>query len=477
LADDTKRTFRGVAAEALRVAIERSPHDQVVRWIGDAMERRYPGARLVGEPVIHDDREQNVISIAASYTVPKLAIDRNGTWVVYFRPANMRGVLPRSPSASRTTPLRIAAFPFFAKYTFEIIFPEEVSVITDPQSKTVSDRYFSLTASHYFRGNVARASIELTTLRSSVNPNEYSKYVDDLQAATKAIGGFFAIGKSAIKSNNGLQQASFPQRLRELREQAVKETTKTIASGKLSGSDLADAYCNRSAAFSDLGRYEEALHDADKAIQLAPNEASLLACRAEDYFQAGQFDKSIADYSNAISFGAIVASTFKGRGISRFYAGQLEEAGADFAKALGLAGNETKVYSAIWLTVAYGRLGKPTPKDIIRQAAEEPRGQWPRPVLAMLTGAMSPEALLKLIDQKKGDERQMALSEAYFYIGQHYLIVGDKKSAQASFEKAREQGVMIYIEHVAAGFELQRLRDGTNTFSAGASTTKHWVAQ
>ena len=64
---------------------------------------------------------------------------------------------------------------------------------------------------------------------------------------------------------------------------------------------------------------------------------------------------------------------------------------------------------------------------------------------------MAPEDLLKLMDEKKGDERQMTLSEGYFYLGQHYLIVGDSKSAQTYFEKAREQQVIVYTETLQRG--------------------------
>jgi lipoprotein NlpI len=51
----------------------------------------------------------------------------------------------------------------------------------------------------------------------------------------------------------------------------------------------------------------------------------------------------------------------------------------------------------------------------------------------------------------------MALAEGYFYLGQRYLILGDKAKAQEYFEKTRQLDVIIYTEHTAAGFELRRL--------------------
>jgi lipoprotein NlpI/transglutaminase-like putative cysteine protease len=473
---DVRRVWNGLGAEHIRVAFEHTSHEKLLRWIGDALERRYPGAKLVDEPVIHDDPVNNVFSIAATYKVPNLAINRDGTWVVFFKPDNMQDVLVTSPSATRTTPLRISAFPYQGKYSFEMTFPEEVSVIADPRAQTVENKYFSLTATGSFRGNIAKTSVELATLDSHVEAEDYLKYSEDLRSANKAIGGFIAVNKSVIKSTDP-SATNFPQRLRELRQETIKKATETIGNGKLTGSDLADAYCLRGNALGDLGRHEEAFQDANEAVRLAPNAISPLTCRAELYFQTGQFEKSIADYSKAISLGGTEAFAFRGRGVSRFYAGRLDEASTDFLKADEIADKETRTYCDVWLILAYARLGKAIPDAVATRLMAEAGGEWPRPALTMLTGAMAPENMLKLLEEKKGDERHMALSEAYFYLGQHYLIGGDKNTARAYFEKARELGVIIYTEHIAAGFELQRLADDGPATPAKPSPGKPVAAQ
>jgi lipoprotein NlpI len=77
----------------------------------------------------------------------------------------------------------------------------------------------------------------------------------------------------------------------------------------------------------------------------------------------------------------------------------------------------------------------------------------------MLTGNLAPDDMLKLIDGKNGDDRHMALAEGYFYLGQHYLMLGDKAKAREYFEKTRQLDVIIYTEHIAAAFELQHLKE------------------
>lgn len=474
---EVKRVWNGAAAERIRVQVERSSREGLARWVKDALERRYPGTTLVGEPAIRNDRVNNVISVIATYKVPNLATDKDGTWVVTFNPDNMQNILPTSPSATRTTPLRILAFPYVAKYNFEINLPEEVSVVADPRAQTIENKYFAMTASAYFRGNLAKSSIELTVLGSHVEADDYPKYSEDLRAANKAVGGVIAIGKDAIKSNDVAAKVELPQRLRGIREELVKKASDTIAAGKLTGSDLATTYCLRGVALAELGRYDEGLRDVNEALRLAPNVTNLLSCRGEVYFQGGQFEKSIADHSKAVALGATESSVFRGRGTSRLYAGRLEEAAADFEKASELADKETRIYCDIWLASIYGRLGKPIPDAIVKSAVAEASGEWPRPALAAMTGAMSPADMLKRIDQKKGDERDMALAEGYFYLGQRYLVVGDKKTAQAFFEKSRQVGIFTYTEHMAAAFELQRLAKAGPAVAAAPAATKPVVTK
>src|SRR5262249_39887055 len=91
--------WSGAAAETARVLVERLPKARLTKLIGDDLEVRYPGARLNGEPQIEDNRDDNVISVTASYIVPKLATEKNGNWFVRFTPPNLAGALVTPSSA------------------------------------------------------------------------------------------------------------------------------------------------------------------------------------------------------------------------------------------------------------------------------------------------------------------------------------------------------------------------------------------
>src|SRR5262249_52222425 len=180
-----------------------------------------------------------------------------------------------------------------------------------------------------------------------------------------------------------------------------------------------------------------------------------LVCRAYAHLLAGRFEDSIADFSKAITLGATDSHTLQRRGIARLYAKKLDAAAEDFARASELG--DATTYADLWLASTYQRLGKPLPEALLKRAKAEARGDWPRPALAVLTAELAPEDMLKTLAGKSGDDRETALAEAYFYLGQHYLVRGDATKAREYFEKSRRQNILVYMEHTAAGFELQAL--------------------
>src|SRR5262249_49374765 len=151
-------------------------------------------------------------------------------------------------------------------------------------------------------------------------------------------------------------------------------------------------------------------------------------CRAYAHLVAGSFEESAADYSKAIALGATDPETLQRRGVAKFYAKKLDAAAEDFARASETGA--TAFYADLWLGWTHQRLGKELPATLVERAKADPRGDWPRPALALLSGDLTPDDMLKLLGSKTGDERQMTLAEGYFYLGQYYLGRGDKARAR-----------------------------------------------
>ena len=146
------------------------------------------------------------------------------------------------------------------------------------------------------------------------------------------------------------------------------------------------------------------------------------------------------------------------RGMARVFLDRPADAVADFSQA-AMAGEDgdADLYARLWQIWTLQRARLPLPPDVLAAARQDPRGAWPRPVMAMLMGDLAPQTVVAEIEKLQGDERSLTLAEAWFYVGQLQLSQGRVDAAREAFEKCRAQGITSYYEHIAAGFELARL--------------------
>ncbi|MBI3533436.1 MAG: DUF3857 domain-containing protein [Burkholderiales bacterium] len=461
----TRTVWKGMTADLSRIGIAQLTRDQLEKFLMEPYENRYPGIRRATNSVVEDDAENNVLVVTSSYVIPNLAISAGGDWGIRFGTTNMRGSLRAPPSATRTQPMALPSLPRILQYNLEIEFPPEAAVISDPSTAKVNDPAFDFTISYTFRGNRATAAATMHIYQPEVQARDTQAFMAALRRVDEVTRTYFIVRKNEIKSAGffGLGSKTLQQLMQDRLQERIEKLSKTIDSGKLSGDDLAGAYCDRAEALLDLGRSEEGMKDAQLAVKKAPNMADSYSCRGSAWFLQGDYTRSAADYSKAITLGQPDFMPYYRRGHARFYGGQLQAALADFTQArnlkTGSGGDEDDaLYAELWRVWTQKRLGQLPDAEQRKHAAENPRGNWPRPALAMLHDLLSVEEVLQLIDRsKKGDEREMTLTEAYFYIGQHYYAQGDKAKAQDYFRKTREKGITMYIEHVGAGAELRQM--------------------
>ena len=67
------------------------------------------------------------------------------------------------------------------------------------------------------------------------------------------------------------------------------------------------AYNNRGNVYRNLGQYQQAIADYDKAIELNPNDAVAHNNRGHAYADQGQYQQTIADFDKAIELDPDVA--------------------------------------------------------------------------------------------------------------------------------------------------------------------------
>ncbi|MBL8509917.1 MAG: SEL1-like repeat protein, partial [Chitinimonas sp.] len=161
---------------------------------------------------------------------------------------------------------------------------------------------------------------------------------------------------------------------------------------------------------------------------------------------------------------------------SYYYAGDIAQALATISR---YRQGQTVAKQGVWQahalldTIAlYQRSNHPLPAEALQQASSIPDGPWPRPILAMQVGILTPDDLLKLASKLPADARAIALTEAYYYIGQHHLALNQTEQARAALLRIGVEGIRSSAVYQQAKVELDRLTPTSTAFQAAKSAFK-----
>jgi len=457
----TEQRWVGLGAERLRLTAARLDSARLARTVLTGIERRYPGATVIGNPELSDETDANRITLRARFKIPKLASPGSagdGSWTMRFVPANLQGAVAVPPSPARQFALALPAFPGTLLYSAEVQWPTSVAAALEPPTLRFGTAQFTAEVGRSFRGNVSRVTLNFEALAPGIPAQDVPAFLDELKKMERGVGGAMSVAASQVKAGGflGLGRKTLQDTLVARAQATIDRTGKAIAGGQLAGDDLAQALCLRADAQTALNRLDPALADVQQAVQVAPSLAQAWFCHGNIAWARGDHASAEADFGKALVLGLPAGDAYYRRGHARFFAGRFDAATDDFAKAAVDRTDATaRVFAQLWQVLALQRAGRAVPADLA--ATAEPQGAWPRPVLALLTGRGSPDQVLEQIARKDGDDRELAAAEAWFYIGEYWLGQSRIDPAKEAFEKARAQGITHYLEHVAAGLELRRL--------------------
>jgi serine/threonine protein kinase/WD40 repeat protein/tetratricopeptide (TPR) repeat protein len=109
----------------------------------------------------------------------------------------------------------------------------------------------------------------------------------------------------------------------------------TVDPGQV-GEAAAAIHASRGLTHLNLGEWDKALAEYNKAIELHPKHAGLWNDRGNAYHALRQYDKAIADYSKAIELDPKLASAWSNRGATYHHLHQYNKALRDLNKAIEL---------------------------------------------------------------------------------------------------------------------------------------------
>ena len=105
-------------------------------------------------------------------------------------------------------------------------------------------------------------------------------------------------------------------------------------------------YVNRGNVYDDLGEFELALADYDRAIEIDPGATTAYRNRGVAYHLHGGSELALADYDRAIELDPNYAKAYTGRGGLYHELGELDAAQEDFGRALELDPSDPDAYLA-----------------------------------------------------------------------------------------------------------------------------------
>lgn len=120
--------------------------------------------------------------------------------------------------------------------------------------------------------------------------------------------------------------------------------------------DYAEALSNRGNAFKNKGEYDIAIFDFNRAVEINPNLSQVYNNRGTVYYERGDSDAAIADYNKAVILNPNYFEAYNNRGNAYNQKGLLEQAMADYNKSLAINPMYVDAYSNRGNT--YKRMGR-----------------------------------------------------------------------------------------------------------------------
>jgi len=116
------------------------------------------------------------------------------------------------------------------------------------------------------------------------------------------------------------------------------------------------SYVNHAVALADLGRYEEALKELDRALQLAPADVDALLIRGSVWLEQGRYAEALAAYEDARRGDPSYAGCWRGVGDALVGLGRVDEALEAYQHAATLDPDDPAALNCVGMALA--RLGR-----------------------------------------------------------------------------------------------------------------------
>ncbi|MCW2475270.1 MULTISPECIES: lipoprotein NlpI [unclassified Symbiopectobacterium] len=231
-----------------------------------------------------------------------------------------------------------------------------------------------------------------------------------------------------------------------------------LASRALTDDERAQLLYERGVLYDSLGLRALARNDFSQALSIRPDMPEVFNYLGIYLTQAGNFDAAYEAFDSVLELDPTYNYARLNRGIALYYGGRYLLAQDDLLAFYRDDPNDP--FRTLWLYLAEREIDPNTAKAALKQRYDSAeRGPWGWNIVEFYLGNISEAVLMERLKAEATDNTSLAehLSETDFYLGKHYLSLGDKNNAMALFKLTVANNVHNFVEHRYALLELALL--------------------
>jgi tetratricopeptide (TPR) repeat protein len=217
--------------------------------------------------------------------------------------------------------------------------------------------------------------------------------------------------------------------------------------------DYVWAYRNLGGEYTEKGLYDESISSYAEAVRIEPDSAMNHRLLGGAYLWKGNYEQARKELGIAQELEPGNEFIHRNMAYTYFLEGSLDRASREIEKYFELA-DSPSVYVMIWQDLILRQLGeREKARRLLEAEAKKATGdKWVLCLLHYHQGQLKESELLSRAQDDK--EKQC---EAFFYVGYHYLLQGDKQKAREYFQRSFDTKVYGYYEYIGARARLEEM--------------------
>ncbi|WP_405077792.1 lipoprotein NlpI [Pectobacterium versatile] len=231
-----------------------------------------------------------------------------------------------------------------------------------------------------------------------------------------------------------------------------------LASRALTDDERAQLLYERGVLYDSLGLRALARNDFSQALTIRPDIPEVFNYLGIYLTQAGNFDAAYEAFDSVLELDPTYNYARLNRGIALYYGGRYLLAQDDLLAFYRDDPNDP--FRSLWLYLVEREINPETAKIALKKRYDDAKkGSWGWNIVEFYLGSISEKTLMQRLQVEATDNTSLAehLSETDFYLGKHYLSLGDKNTALALFKLTVANNVHNFVEHRYALLELALL--------------------